>query len=141
MNYTGSPSYPARFTSHNVLLTPIIVKRVIRHSTNIRKAIGIITGDGLYDPVVTVPVESCVLYAITFLLFIGPLAIETLTEAIFAQLISTVQVCVIFHPAIWGRDYLTEANEQVILSVYKRPYGFEKVQFDSFQESTRVHGS
>ena len=96
---------------------------------------------------VTVLVESCVLYAITFLLFIGSLAIETLTEAIFAQLISTVQVCVIFHPAIWGRDDLTEANEQVIASflvilrVDKRPYGFEKVQFDSFQESTRVHGS
>lgn len=78
--------------SLNIILTILIATRLIRHSRNIRKAIGPGKGSGLYNTVVTMLVESCVLYAVASLLFMGPLGAESEIQGIFAPIFVNIQV-------------------------------------------------
>ena len=57
--------------SLNVLLTLIIVIRLIVHARNTRAALGMAGIGGLSKAIVTMLVESCALYAVISLLFLG----------------------------------------------------------------------
>lgn len=78
--------------SLNILITLMIAARLIRHSRNIRSAIGRTSDNGLYNTVVTMLVESCVLYAVGSLLFLGPLGAKSPIQGIFAPSFGNVQV-------------------------------------------------
>lgn len=71
----------------------MIVTRLI----HIRNAIGSVVGGGLYNTVVTMLVESCVLYAVFSLLLIGPLGAASQVEAIFRPSLGNIQVRVVFY--------------------------------------------
>lgn len=79
--------------SLNVLLTLMIVTRLILHHKNIRDALGPLarTG-GLYKTIVTILTESCALYAVTYLLFIGPWASASPVSNIFFPILAETQV-------------------------------------------------
>ena len=94
--HLGLPCYTISL-SLNILLTLMIAARLIRHSRNIRKAIGPNTDNGLYNTVVTILVESCVLYAVVSLLFLGPFGAGSPVEAIFVPAFVSIQVRVVFY--------------------------------------------
>lgn len=77
--------------SLNVILTLMIIIRLSLHSRNVRKATG---ASGLYSALVTVLVESCALYALSFLLFIGPWGAGSLVQSVFFPTLIETQVCV-----------------------------------------------
>ena len=83
--------------SLNILLTIMIAIQLIRHSRNIRNAMGSTTNNGLYNTVVTVLVESCVLYALGSLLFVAPLGAQSPVQAIFGWSFGKVQVRIQSH--------------------------------------------
>lgn len=83
--------------SLNVFLTFMIAARLVRHGRKIRNAIDTSRGHGFYKTVVTMLVESCVLYAVASILNIGPVSAESDVQGIFAQLFVNVQVRVIFY--------------------------------------------
>lgn len=79
----------------NVILTLMIVVRLVLHSRNIRNAVGAPTGtSGLCKAIVTMLVESCALYAVNFLLFIGAWGAQSHVSDIFFPLLADTQVCV-----------------------------------------------
>lgn len=88
----GVPYYSISL-SLNVLLTLMIVARLYLHTRRVRSAMGAsaVTG-GLYAVVVTMLVESCALYAISYLLFIVPWALESPTGNIFFPILAETQV-------------------------------------------------
>ena len=86
----GTPYY-AISISLNVLLTLMIVARLILHRKNIRKAMGTRAG-GLYGTAATMLVESCALYAVSYILFIGPWAIGSPVSNIFFPILAETQV-------------------------------------------------
>ena len=115
----GVPYYSISL-SLNVLLTLMIVTRLIRHSRNIRNAIRPAKDKGLYDTVVTMLVESCALYAVGSLLFIGPLGAESEIQGIFAPIFVNVQVGVVLYHAspyiaILGRNCLIMVTNRLSL--------------------------
>ena len=77
----------------NVLLTSMIVVRLFLHSWKFRNAIGTsaMTG-GLYNTIVAMLVESCALYTIVFLVFIGLRAADNPVSNTFLPLLIQVQV-------------------------------------------------
>lgn len=93
--------------SLNIILTILIAGRLILHSRNIRRAVGSSTQGGLYKTVVTMVVESCVLYAIGSLLFIGPLSAQSPVQAIFAPCFGNIQVRVVFDPPPFPQPFGT----------------------------------
>ena len=100
---------PANLTislSLNVLLTLMIATRLIRHSRNIRNVLGPGTNSGLYKTVVTVMVESCVLYAIAFLIYIGCIAADSSAQNLFSPVIGNIQARVVFYHS-FSRPQLT----------------------------------
>ena len=71
----------------------MIATRLMLHSKDIRKAMGTSAPtSGLYKAVVTVLVESCALYAVTFVLFVGPWAAGSPVSGIFFPILIQVQV-------------------------------------------------
>lgn len=81
----------------NVILTLMIVARLVLHSRNIRSIMGAPTGaNSLCKAVVTMLVESCALYAINFVLFIGAWGAESHVSDIFFPLLADTQVRVGF---------------------------------------------
>ena len=88
--------YYAITLSLNVLLTLMIATRLIRHSRNVRKAVGPTAGGGLYNTVVTMLVESCALYAVNSLLVIGPIGANSGVSGIFTPMLAYIQVRVLF---------------------------------------------
>ena len=88
--------YYAITLSLNILLTLMIATRLIRHSRNIRKAVGSAAGSGLYNTVVTVLVESCALYAVNSLLVIGPIGVNSGVQGIFTPILTYIQVRVMY---------------------------------------------
>jgi len=68
----GTPLFSISL-SLNVLLTLMIVARLFVHDRRLRKATGgRVTASGLYKALNTILVESCAVYAISFLLYMGP---------------------------------------------------------------------
>ena len=72
----------------------MIVARLILHSRTIRRVMGgpDKTG-GLYTAIVTILIESCALYAINFLVFIGCWAANNNASTIFFPILVGTQVC------------------------------------------------
>ena len=84
----------------NVVLTLMISARLILHGRNVRSAMGSTTGIGsLYRTIVTMLVESCSLYAVTSLLFIGPYASNNYASDIFLPILAEVQVGILVNLA------------------------------------------
>lgn len=88
----GTPYYSISI-SLNVLLTLLIVTRLVRHSRNVRNALGASArAGGLYKTAVTMLIESCALYAVSYILFIGPWAIGDPVANIFFPILAETQV-------------------------------------------------
>ena len=77
----------------NVLLTLMIVTRLVLHSRQLQSAMGITARAGrLYKALVTLLVESCALYAITFLLLLVSVIADNQIWRTFWSILNTVQV-------------------------------------------------
>jgi hypothetical protein len=77
----------------NVILTLMIVIRLILHSRKVRNTIGPSPGaSGLYNSIITILVESCALYAVTFVPFIVLWVSGSATQYVFLQIIANAQV-------------------------------------------------
>ena len=75
----------------------MIVTRLVRNSRNVRNAIGTPSRvGGLYKTTVTVLVESCTLYAVSYILFIGPWAAGSPATNIFYPILAETQVRTVF---------------------------------------------
>ena len=84
-------------TSLSVLLTFMIATRLVKYNKNVRNATGAPgRGGGVYGTAVTVFVESCALYAVNYILFLGTWAAFTSAANIFYPLLAEIQVCVTF---------------------------------------------
>lgn len=102
----------------NIILTLMIVVRIVRHSREIRDAVGpLVRPNRLYETIVTILVESCALYAITFLLFAGPWCVGDGVQLVFSPILTQTQVRAasttssIHPPVFWISDH---HGEQVI---------------------------
>lgn len=79
--------------SLNVLLTLMIATRLILHDREVKSALGAsVSANGLYKAVVAVLTESCALYAVTFLLFVGPWAAGSPVASTFFPILVQTQV-------------------------------------------------
>ena len=88
----GLPCYSISFAL-NVLLTLMIVIKLVLHDRNLRKATGTrATAGGVYEAIVTMLVESCALYAISFLMFIGPFGARSALQFLFLPILVEIQV-------------------------------------------------
>lgn len=77
----------------NLLLTLMIVVRLILHNKNIQRATGTSGGaTGLYTTVVTMLIESSALYAIAFLSYIIPLALQNWVAFALSKTVGQAQV-------------------------------------------------
>jgi len=86
----GIPYYSISL-SLNVILTLMIVGRLVLHSKNFAMGTTAKTG-GLYKAIVTMLIESCALYAITYLLFMAPWAAGSSVGNCFFPVLAEVQV-------------------------------------------------
>jgi hypothetical protein len=110
----------------NLILTLMIVIRIVRHSRDVRDAIGsLVRPKRLYGAIVTIFVESSALYAVVFLLYIAPWGAGSSLQFIFFPILSQVQVCATFSrcAAVLGYGYLIMGTNRSSLS------------FSSFYES------
>ena len=86
-------SFYAISVSLNILLTLMIVTRLILHNRNIRNAMGTAHKPaGLYNAVVTMLIESCAIYAVTYILYIAPWSTENSAQLIFSPILTVAQV-------------------------------------------------
>ena len=97
-------NYPYFAISHslNVFLTLMIVARLVLRNRNIRSAMGIPTGTGgLCNAVFTTLIESFSLYAISFLLFVGPWSAGSpIANMFFPILVETQVRAIVFTTAL-----------------------------------------
>lgn len=92
----GTPYYSISI-SLNVLLTLMIVTRLVLYNRNVRNAMGApVKARGLYNTAVTILIESCALYAVSYILFIGPWAIGSPVSNIFFPILAETQVRAFF---------------------------------------------
>lgn len=92
-NVNLSGSYYAVAFSLNVLLTLMLGIRLALHSKSIWSTARISSGaSGLYKVVITTIIESCLLYTVTFLLFIGGWAAGNPIQFFFFPILAEVQV-------------------------------------------------
>jgi hypothetical protein len=77
--------------SLNFILTLMLVVRLAIHHRNIRKVAGLGAG-GLYKAVISMLVESCSLYAVSLILYIGVEAAGSPVQLLFFPIISETQV-------------------------------------------------
>jgi hypothetical protein len=86
-------SYFTISVSLNVILTLMIVVRLVVHRRNIRKAMGASAGaSGVYEAIVTILVESCALYTVASLLYLGPWGAGSALEYTFSSMLVETQV-------------------------------------------------
>ena len=78
--------------SLNVLVTLVIIIRLILHAGNTRTALGGAGIGGLCKAIVVMLVESCALYAVSSLLFIGPLGAGSFIMNVFLPILAETQV-------------------------------------------------
>ena len=85
--------YFAISVSLNVLLTLMIVVRLVMHGRNFRAATGSPTGIiGMYKAIATMLVESCALFAVSSLLFIGLFVTANPVSDAFFPILAETQV-------------------------------------------------
>ena len=79
--------------SLNVLLTLMIVVRLVVYGRKIRVSAGSPVGiTGLYKTIATMLIESCALFAVSSLLFIGLLATANPVSIVFFPILTETQV-------------------------------------------------
>lgn len=79
--------------SLDFLLTLMIVGRIVRHSREIQNAMGVLAKPSrLYATIVTILVESCALYSVSYLLFLGPWASSSPVSNAFFSMLAQNQV-------------------------------------------------
>ena len=89
----GTPYYWISL-SLNILLTLLIVIRLITHRRNTRIiSEGPLGTSGLYKALMIMFIESCTLYATTFLLFVGPWCANSWVADVFFPILIEAQVC------------------------------------------------
>ena len=82
--------------SLNVILTLMIVVRLALHSKNLRDAMGPLSRpDRLYRTIITVLVESSALYAINFVVYIGPWGAQKSISGVIFPLLAVNQVRIV----------------------------------------------
>ena len=82
--------------SLNFILTLMIITRLFLHNRKIRTAMGVLDkASALYDAIVVMLVESCALYAVSFLPFIGTWASGSTSQTIFYPILAETQVCAV----------------------------------------------
>ena len=127
----GTPYY-AISLALNLLLTIMIVVRLVWHNRNIRSAMGATHGaSGLYKTIITILVESCALYTVGFVLYLGPWDASSPIQLIFYSVFTDTQVRVFLFvfpvaPKSWGRRYLILVMNRSSLrssSPYESPIG------------------
>ena len=111
----------------NVLLTFMIVIRLFLHSRNMGGIMGVPTGSsGPYNAIIVMLVESCALYSVVFLLFIGLWAAEDAIVNVFQPILMHVQVRGVFrsskHTAILRHSLLVVVASRSLLHS-SSPYG------------------
>ena len=85
--------------SFNVLLTLMIVIRLIFHAKTVRNAMGMAGVGGLCKAIITMLVESCALYAVNSVLFIGLWSARNSAENIFLPILTETQVRAFLRPS------------------------------------------
>lgn len=86
-------SYNITAVSLNVLLTVMIIIRILQHRRNLRSAVGTSGGGSrLYTAIITMLVESCAPYTVTYLLYIVPVALGSYINFVFAWIFGAFQV-------------------------------------------------
>lgn len=79
--------------SLDFLLTLMIVGRIVRHTRKIKSAMGVLAKpNSLYTTIVTILVESCALYTVSYLLFLGPWASSSPVSNAFFPMLAQNQV-------------------------------------------------
>ena len=89
--WAGFPYYSISL-SLNILLTLMIVVRLILRARTTRTALGIAGIGGLSKAIVTMLIESCVLYAVSSLLVIGPWGAGNPITSVFLPILDQTQV-------------------------------------------------
>ena len=95
--WAGLPSFLISL-SLNILLTLMIVTRLILHTRNTRSALGIGGIGGLCKAIITMLIESCVLFAVSSLLVIGPWSVSSPITNVFLVILPQTQVRVLSRP-------------------------------------------
>ena len=75
-----------------IVVSLFLYRRNIKNAMNAPVKVG-----GLYKAIATSLTESCALYSVTFLLFIGPWAANSPIAGIFNPMLAGIQVRAIFH--------------------------------------------
>ena len=78
--------------SLNILLTLMISIRLVLHARSIRTAVGIAGIGKLCNAIVTMLIESCVIYAMSSLLVIGPWSVSSPITNVFLGILPQTQV-------------------------------------------------
>ena len=89
--WAGLPSFTISL-SLNILLTLMIIARLVLHARDTRIALGMTGIGGLCTAIVTMLVESCVLYAVSSLLVIGPWGANSSITNVFLPILNQTQV-------------------------------------------------
>jgi len=86
-------SYYSIAVALNVLLTLMVVVRLFLHNRKVRSALGTQNASsGLYNAIIVMLVESCALYTVTFLLYVGLAAARNTAANVFFPILIQVQV-------------------------------------------------
>ena len=86
-------SYFSTAVALNLLLTLMVVVRLFLHNRKVRSALGTQTASsGLYNAIIVMLVESCSLYTVTFLLYVGLRAANNTVASAFFSILVQVQV-------------------------------------------------
>ena len=140
--------------SLNILLTLIIVIRLILHTRNIQSAIGATAGGSRsYKAIVTMLVESCALYAVSSVLYIGPWSVRSFVSDIFFPILVETQVRAFFFFFCQCRIFVSDRGDELgdrsvpDHSTSRQPEGIDEQRhclwerrIDSFRESREVDG-
>ena len=96
----------------NVLLTIMIVIRLFLHTRNVRTIMGGAGSGGLCKAIVTMLIESCALYAVSSLAFIGAWGAGSYVIIILFAILSEIQVRGFLRPRFsdWLSNVTTDST-------------------------------
>jgi hypothetical protein len=127
-------SYYGVSVALNVILTLMLVVRLAIHHRNIRNVSGL-GANGLYKALIAMLIESCSIYSIALLIYIGVAASSNFAFEIFYPIISQTQVRAVFK---FAQRSATLVNRLLIilmsrssarsLSFYESPPGLNRRQ-------------
>ena len=104
----------------------MIATRLILHDREVKSALGAsVSANGFYKAVVAVLTESCALFAVTFLLFVGPWAAGSPVASTFFPILVQTQVREIlcYELVVFCLTILTNRSSPHFLSSYELQIG------------------